>query len=771
MPLRPGAVRVSWASVSDVDVSGYSVERRANLEGPFVQIAQVLPTSLARVLFIDTDVSANTYYGYRIVTVSGVGDRSSPSVVGGVRTPQPPGIEIITATAGPTAASLDPDGYQITLVGPDSVTAPLGVNARQRFAPLRPGTYVATLRGLVNRCSVVGDTTRAAVVTDTSAATTASLTFNIACSDPNRGEIQVNVAVSGDSLDPEFFVDVLGQATDSTLPDSVRFFSSRRSLPTANPRTRFQNLRPGVYEVTLDDVAENCTVSGDPVRIVGVNAQETVAVGFSVFCEKDEGPVSTAPFVWRNTWSSAVAAPGERVTLGLSLDLTADTATRLLGVQADVRYDPAVLRFDEEEAGQLPIYTINSSTPGRISFIANTSPTSLRRGVVSLIDFHFTVVGDSGASTRTSTENVKASDRTSAGIVPISDSVRVVEATFTVGGSSGGGGGGGGNTPPLSVVNGPYSGVVGSPLAFSSAGSNDPGGSIVSYLWTFGDNSTSTAANPTKTYATAGTFPVTLTVTDNEGASATASTTASVLPPSGGGNQPPVARANGPYSATVGSAFTLSAAGSFDPDGSVVLYQWLLGDGRTVTGASPSVSYPAAGTYNVTLTVTDNLGSTASASSTVVVSPAASSQPLQWRTVFGPVDLATRTVSITVSYDLRTDIPETSGAEALQTFSVDTLRWNASLLQFQSINLGPNITGTSNQAGVNGGVIAFGGTISGAQQQGLITIATLRFRIVGSTGSVVNTTTRLGPLIGPASTGFFVYNSKTSVTEGQVVLP
>jgi len=58
-------------------------------------------------------------------------------------------------------------------------------------------------------------------------------------------------------------------------------------------------------------------------------------------------------------------------------------------------------------------------------------------------------------------------------------------------------------------------GYYGLPVAFSSAGSTaSTGQTIASYLWTFGDGTTSTAANPTKTYTTPGPFSVSLKVTD-----------------------------------------------------------------------------------------------------------------------------------------------------------------------------------------------------------------------------------------------------------------
>jgi PKD repeat protein len=95
------------------------------------------------------------------------------------------------------------------------------------------------------------------------------------------------------------------------------------------------------------------------------------------------------------------------------------------------------------------------------------------------------------------------------------------------------GGGGGSNTPPVANANGPYSGTAGVAVSFSSAGSNDPDGTISSYLWNFGDGSTSTSANPTHAYASANTYNVSLTVTDNGGAQNTDNTTATIT--SGGG--------------------------------------------------------------------------------------------------------------------------------------------------------------------------------------------------------------------------------------------
>jgi PKD repeat protein len=74
------------------------------------------------------------------------------------------------------------------------------------------------------------------------------------------------------------------------------------------------------------------------------------------------------------------------------------------------------------------------------------------------------------------------------------------------------------NTPPTAVASAASTTVLElATVQFSSAGSNDSDG-IASYLWSFSDGGTSTAANPSRTYATVGTYTATLTVTDTLGA-------------------------------------------------------------------------------------------------------------------------------------------------------------------------------------------------------------------------------------------------------------
>jgi Tol biopolymer transport system component len=85
------------------------------------------------------------------------------------------------------------------------------------------------------------------------------------------------------------------------------------------------------------------------------------------------------------------------------------------------------------------------------------------------------------------------------------------------------------------------------------------------------------------------------------------------------GNQPPVANAGGSYAAQTGQAVQLNGAASFDPDGTIVNYTWNFGDGTTGTGAVANHQYGASGVYPVSLTVSDNNGSTNSAQGFVTV--------------------------------------------------------------------------------------------------------------------------------------------------------
>jgi len=86
------------------------------------------------------------------------------------------------------------------------------------------------------------------------------------------------------------------------------------------------------------------------------------------------------------------------------------------------------------------------------------------------------------------------------------------------------------NRPPTATFTGPTSSALtGVSVSFNSAGTSDSDGTIVSYLWDYGDNSTGSGATSTHSYAVPGTYTVRLTVTDNGGSTSSATQTVTVI--------------------------------------------------------------------------------------------------------------------------------------------------------------------------------------------------------------------------------------------------
>lgn len=161
-------------------------------------------------------------------------------------------------------------------------------------------------------------------------------------------------------------------------------------------------------------------------------------------------------------------------------------------------------------------------------------------------------------------------------------------------------------------------------VGFDATGSYDPDGSLVSYAWDFGDGTTSTDVSSLHTYDAAGTYTVTLTVTDDDGLTDTEEVSVTMsFWGTGTEETDPTAECSGPYDendnivseATIGQELFFEGDGS-DADGGDVTFSWDFdGDGTEDSAADEDFfSYNAEGSYTATLTVTDDEGATAQCS-------------------------------------------------------------------------------------------------------------------------------------------------------------
>jgi PKD repeat protein len=176
------------------------------------------------------------------------------------------------------------------------------------------------------------------------------------------------------------------------------------------------------------------------------------------------------------------------------------------------------------------------------------------------------------------------------------------------------------NIAPTANPGGPYTGEPGIAVVFDGSMSSDPNGDPLTYLWDFGDGAMGDGVAPSHIFAADGEYIISLTVTDDKGASSTATTTATIATPPA--NSAPTADAGGPYSGDTGASIAFSAAGSSDPDDDVLTYSWDFGDGATANGVTPSHAFATAGSYRVVLVVSDAEFSDEAVTEAVISDPA-----------------------------------------------------------------------------------------------------------------------------------------------------
>jgi len=167
--------------------------------------------------------------------------------------------------------------------------------------------------------------------------------------------------------------------------------------------------------------------------------------------------------------------------------------------------------------------------------------------------------------------------------------------------------------PVVSIDSNLTATITGTNISFTAT-ATDSDGIINSYSWDFGDGSTSNLQSSSHTFLSAGSYNVTLTVTDDDNLSATATKQISITNP-----------LQSPISSFVSSATAVEDtnvdfnATATDSDGIISTYSWDFGDGGTSNLQNASYKFTNAGTYNVSLTVTDNDGLSSTVTKSITV--------------------------------------------------------------------------------------------------------------------------------------------------------
>jgi PKD repeat protein len=329
----------------------------------------------------------------------------------------------------------------------------------------------------------------------------------------------------------------LGASISQTVPAGI-YYLTVSGIGTGDPTTGYSDYASlGQYVLSGTIVASGS--STPPTAVIAASptsGDAPVTVSFSGSGSTDDGTI--ASYLWNFGDGSATSSnPNPSHTYASAGTFTAtltvtdnegltDGATTTITVTKDIYVSALTLTSSSSTTAvsASAAVTIKNRAGSAISGVVVTgnwsgvvsgtvSGTTNSSGVVNLASpqsavsgtFTFTVTGVSASGY---TYNPSLNARSNASIT-----VNLTPAAI----------------PPNAVIAAtPTSGDAPVTVTFSGSGSTDDG-TIVSYLWNFGDGSaTATSANPSHSYTSAGTFTVTLTVTDNEGLTDSATTTITV---------------------------------------------------------------------------------------------------------------------------------------------------------------------------------------------------------------------------------------------------
>ncbi len=285
---------------------------------------------------------------------------------------------------------------------------------------------------------------------------------------------------------------------DGTKPNWIVMFSNAVEKKTG---LNYQVSGSGLAKHIICDLQEqkNYSVKQDGVAVAtvvstssGVISFQTNLTGSNTLAVVQEGVTDvTAPSAVQNLLAATGSSSGE---VSLSWTAPGDDAASGTAASYTIKYSTASISNDV-------LFNSASDVSGELSpQIAGTNQTMTVGGLIPGQVYYFVI------KTQDDVGNLSLLSNNSS-----------AEAKLVVGNTA----------PTASVSSNLTNGIIPLTVVFSGSGS-DSDGSIVSYAWNFGDNGTAVLQNPTHTYNSAGNYTAVLTVTDNGGATATASVNISV---------------------------------------------------------------------------------------------------------------------------------------------------------------------------------------------------------------------------------------------------
>ncbi|MFM1767857.1 MAG: hypothetical protein RJA22_386 [Verrucomicrobiota bacterium] len=524
------AISLRWNAAFDnfggSGVRAYSVYRN----GALLRRVNAISNSI-----VDAGITSPATYQYTVVATDTVGNQSAPSAPVVVTMPNCNNLPPVARAGGDRTVtegvelvldgtqSYDPDGslaaYEWDLGDGTSAT---GAMVTHVFA--RPGSYLATLR-----------------VTDSAGASAADSVV-VTVMPANRPP----VAVAGPDLAAAVGAGVAFNGGQSSDPDGslVQHAWSFGDGSSANGLlVTHAYAAPGTYVATLTVTDDGQATASDSVVVTVTNvvvpnlppvanagpdksAQVGALVSFDASQSRDpdglitsygwefgDGTTGTGP-----TASWAYAAPG-----------TYEVTLRVTDEWGAVAVDKAVVTVTAVPVGnQPPVADAGQDRTGTnrvpVSFHAGGSRDP--EGSALVYQWNF---GDGSTGAGLLVSHVYASAGQYVVELTVTDAGGATArdtAVVSVVASA--------NQPPVAVAGSDQTWPVSSDFGFSAFASRDPDGTIASYEWDFGDGTRGSGMTVLHRYASAGSYTVRLTVTDNGGAVSSASVLANVLAPGSG---------------------------------------------------------------------------------------------------------------------------------------------------------------------------------------------------------------------------------------------